>query len=226
MYYILPILAVLSGFGLVLIFKPKKQKNLRLLLAFSGAFLLSLTVFSLLPEVYGNDDAKGIGIFIILGILLQVFLEFFSKGAEHGHVHLHNNKNVFPWIIFISLAVHSVLEGLPIHEHRNLVYGIVVHKLPVAIILSTFFLGSSMKKQHIVAFLILFSLMTPLGTFLAEYVPLLEQYSRQVSALVVGIFLHISTIILFESSEGHKFNINKLIVIIIGVTAAYFLPYF
>lgn len=223
MHYILPILAVLSGFVFVLIFKPKKQKNLRLLLAFSGAFLLSLTVFSLLPEVYRNDDSKQIGVFIILGILLQVFLEFFSKGAEHGHVHIHNNKSMFPWLIFISLGMHSVLEGLPIHEHHNLVYGIVIHKLPVAIILSTFFLGSSMKKQHIVIFLTLFSIMTPIGTLLAEHVTFLARYSQQVSALVVGIFLHISTIILFESSEGHKFNINKLIVIIIGVTVAYFL---
>ncbi len=223
MNYILPILAVLSGFVFVLIFKPKKQKSLRLLLAFSGAFLLSLTVFSLLPEVYSNDNSKQVGVFIILGILLQIFLEFFSKGAEHGHVHLHNNKNVFPWVIFISLGLHSVLEGLPIHEHHELVYGIVIHKLPVAIILSTFFLGSSMKKQHIVIFLILFSIMTPIGTLLAEYVPFLTKYSQQVSALVVGIFLHISTIILFESSEGHKFNINKLIVISIGVAAAYFI---
>jgi len=226
MHYILPILAVLSGFAFVLMFKPKKQKNLRLLLAFSGAFLLSLTIFSLLPEVYRTGNAKQTGVYIIFGILLQIFLEFFSKGAEHGHVHLHNNKNVFPWLIFISLGLHSVLEGLPVHEHRELVYGIIIHKLPVAIVLGTFFLGSSMKRQHVVIFLILFSIMTPLGTLLAEHVSFLIRYSQQISALVVGIFLHISTIILFESSEGHKFNINKLIVIIIGVASAYFLHYF
>jgi hypothetical protein len=35
--------------------------------------------------------------------------------------------------------------------------------------------------------------------------------------------LHISTVILFESSEGHKFNLRKLLVIIFGITIAYFL---
>ena len=223
MNYILPIFTVFAGFLFVLVVKPGKKKNFRLLLAFSGAFLLSLTVFSLLPKSYSRDDSEHIGIFIMSGILLQIFLEFFSKGAEHGHVHLHQSKSVFPWIIFISLSVHAILEGLPIHEHHNLVYGIVIHKLPIAIILSTFLMESLVKKQHVFLFLFLFSLMTPIGTFLAEYVDVLRMYSHQISAVVIGIFLHISTIILFESSEGHKFNINKLVVISIGIAAAYFL---
>lgn len=223
MNYILPIFAVVFGFLFVLVVKPEKKKNFRLLLAFSGAFLLSLTVFSLLPKIYSGGDSEHIGIFIMSGILLQIFLEFFSKGAEHGHVHLHQSKSVFPWVIFISLSVHAILEGLPIHEHHNLVYGIVIHKLPVAIILSTFLMESLVKKHHVVLFLFLFSLMTPIGTLLAEYVDVLSMYSHQISAVVIGIFLHISTIILFESSEGHKFNINKLVVISIGIAAAYFL---
>ncbi|MCB0374747.1 MAG: ZIP family metal transporter [Sinomicrobium sp.] len=222
MDYILPIVAVLSGFLFVLTVRPKEKKKLRLLLAFSGAFLLSLTVFSLLPEIYGGDLAEEAGMFIMLGILLQIFLEFFSKGAEHGHVHLHKHRNVFPWLLFISLSIHSVLEGFPVYGHHNLVYGIVVHKLPIAIILSTFFLEASVKKRYVFVFLLLFSLMTPLGTLLAEHVTWLRVYSRQIAGLVVGIFLHISTIILFESSEGHKFNIRKLIVIVIGIVAAYF----
>jgi hypothetical protein len=35
-------------------------------------------------------------------------------------------------------------------------------------------------------------------------------------AIVVGIFLHISTTILFEMSDGHKFSIQKIITIIVG----------
>jgi len=34
--------------------------------------------------------------------------------------------------------------------------------------------------------------------------------------MVVGIFLHISTTILFESSDGHKFSIQKILAIIVG----------
>ena len=43
------------------------------------------------------------------------------------------------------------------------------------------------------------------------------------NAIVIGIFLHISTTILFESSEGHKIHLSKLLVIILGVVVAYFI---
>jgi hypothetical protein len=39
-------------------------------------------------------------------------------------------------------------------------------------------------------------------------------------AVVIGIFLHISTTILFESSENHRFNLQKFVVIILGTLMA------
>lgn len=223
MNFILPIVTVLIGYVFVLVFKPTKQKNLKLLLAFSGAFLLSITVFNFLPEVFNNNNDKTIGLFIMIGILLQIILEFFSKGAEHGHVHLSKNESVFPWLLFISLSIHSVLEGLPIEAHDNLIYGIIIHKLPVAIILSTFFLASQLSRIKILFFLALFALMTPLGVLLSQETDIFKIYYTEISALVIGIFLHISTIILFESSEGHKFNLSKLSAIIVAIAVAYYI---
>ncbi|WP_338358864.1 ZIP family metal transporter [Yeosuana marina] len=219
---ILPVISVILGFLIVLVLKPSQRKNLKLLLAFSGAFLLSITVFNFLPEVYQNND-KSIGLFIMVGILLQIILEFFSKGAEHGHVHLNKESNVFPWLLFVSLSIHSVLEGIPIEAHHNLIYGIIVHKLPVSIILSTFFLASELSKTKIAFFLILFALMTPIGVLLSEYFEFIQIYYHEISAVVIGIFLHISTTILFESNENHKFNLTKLITIIAAVAIAYIL---
>jgi hypothetical protein len=37
---------------------------------------------------------------------------------------------------------------------------------------------------------------------------------------VVGVLLHISTTILFESSAGHVFNIRKFIAILTGIFIA------
>ncbi len=56
--YILPILAVLLGYIIVTLFKVKEKDSLKLLLAFSGAFLLSITVFNLFPEVYHHGNPK------------------------------------------------------------------------------------------------------------------------------------------------------------------------
>ena len=141
MTYILLIIAVLLSFGFVILTKPKRKEGLRLLLAFSGSFLLALTLFELLPAVYEQTDPKIIGIFIMLGILLQIFLEFFSKGAEHGHVHLNSEERNFPWLVFISLCIHSFLEGIPINQNNDIIYGILVHKIPIALILSIFLVG-------------------------------------------------------------------------------------
>lgn len=222
MIYLLPILGVLLSFVFVLLAKPKNADNFKLLLAFSGAFLLALTVFELFPKVYENENSKVVGIFIMLGILLQIFLEFFSKGAEHGHIHINAEKTVFPWLLFISLSLHSLLEGFPIHENPILLYGILVHKIPIAIILSIFFIGSRIKFINVLFFIALFSLMTPLGTYMAASFEMISDYNVPITAVVIGIFLHISTVILFESTEGHKFNLRKLLVIVLGVGIAYF----
>src|SRR5210317_1792916 len=114
MIYALPIFAVILSFLGVYLFQPKSKQLLKLLLAFSGAFLLSVLIFELFPELYEHQDPKQMGLFILLGILLQIVLEFFSKGAEHGHVHLHPQKTIFPWLLFISLSIHALFEGFPV----------------------------------------------------------------------------------------------------------------
>ena len=58
MIYILPILGVLISFLFVVIAKPQKNESFKLLLAFSGAFLLALTIFEMLPEVYSTIDSN------------------------------------------------------------------------------------------------------------------------------------------------------------------------
>ena len=223
MIYWLPVLAVLLGYLLVLWFRPKKNLSITLLLAFSGSFLLAITLFELLPTVYARSDAKSTGLFIMLGIVLQIFLEFFSKGAEHGHLHIDEEKTVFPWLLFLSLGIHAFLEGIPIAENEPILYAILVHKLPVALILSIFLLNSRLGTWQSGFFILIFSLMTPFGTYLAKHNSLLEEQFAPLTAVVIGVFLHISTVILFESSKGHSFNLRKLLVILLGLLAAYFL---
>ena len=222
MNYILPLLSVLIGYLIALLLKPRAKQNLKLLLAFSGSFLLSLTVIHLLPDVYESDN-KSIGIFIMCGILFQIILEFFSKGAEHGHVHGHDKLKQIPWLLFISLCIHALLEGFPVGRHHDLAYGIAIHHLPIAIILTTFFLNAQLNKVALFIFMVTFAIMTPLGTLVSDSFPILNEYYTQITAIVIGILFHISSTIIFESSEGHKFNIAKVSMIILGIVLASFL---
>jgi len=219
--YLLPFYAVIFGVLIASITKNKKAWNAKLLLSFSGAFLLALTLFELLPEVYEHLDTKLTGLYIMCGIVLQIVLELFSKGAEHGHVHTHKHDTSFPWLLFISLCIHSFLEGFSIHEHNDMVYGVLIHKIPIATIISMFLFKSNYSKIQIGLFLLVFASMTPLGTMISHTWEAINNYGHAINALVIGIFFHISTTILFESGEGHKFNLSKFIAIILGVGIAY-----
>jgi len=221
--FLFPVYAVILGVIIAKLTKHKNTWNTKLLLSFSGAFLLALTLFELLPEVYHHLDAKYTGLLIMCGILLQIVLELFSKGAEHGHVHIHKDSSAFPWLLFISLCIHSFLEGFPIHQHNDMVYGVLVHKIPIAALVSMFLFKSKYSTLQIVLFLVVFAAMTPLGTLISNTTDISEQWANSINAIVIGIFFHISTTILFESGEGHKFNLSKFIAIILGVGIAYFI---
>ncbi len=223
MIYLLLLLSVLLGFVLVFLVKPS-HKIIRLLLAFSGAYLLSVTVLHLLPEVYQQIHApKTIGILILVGIIFQSILESFSKGAEHGHIHIHAGSKKFPTLLFVSLCIHALTEGLPIENATdNLLWAIVVHKIPIAIVLTVLLLDAKYAKRTIFIFLTVFGLMSPLGVFLSEKIPFLEEYHTEVTALIIGIFLHISTVILFETSENHTFNFQKFTAILLGILLTVF----
>lgn len=222
MNYLLLFLAVAVGYVVAVFLKKREMRNMEVFLAFSGAFLLSITVFELLPEVF-ETPSKDIGVYIMLGILLQIFLEFFSKGAEHGHVHLHSEAKHFPWILFVSLSIHAFMEGFPISEENNLLVAIIIHKIPVAIILSFFFITAGYRKITTLLFLFFFAIMTPLGNFISTNYSIVHHYETEITAMVIGIFLHVSTTILFESSKNHKFNLTKMTAIILAVILAYFL---
>ena len=238
MYIFLPFASVIIGYLISLILKPSGNKNLKLLLAFSGAFLLTLTVCHLLPEIYSgmgdvhqhdhtdhdhnhNHIHNPLGLFIMLGILLQIVLEYFSKGAEHGHVHVHD-KNI-PYTLFISLCLHALLEGMPVAKHHDMAWGIAIHHLPIAIILASFFTQAKISKTKVFTYMFVFALMTPLGTLLSSNLEFLDHYYKEITALVIGILFHISATIIFESSEGHKFNLAKLASIISGMILASFM---
>lgn len=231
---------VLLGGLIVVIVDSYKQKNLiKILLAFSGGFLLAIAFSHFLPELYSSHTAN-IGLYVVLGFLVQLILEYFSGGIEHGHVHIHPGK-AMPWMLFISLSIHSFIEGIPLampegvqemmhagHDHghgfstQSLLLGILFHQAPVAIALMTLLKNSAFSNLKAWLVLFLFALMTPAG--------MLFGYLTQDSlafinmdillAIVVGMFLHISTTIIFEASENHRFNFVKLLSILIGVALA------
>ena len=222
--------------GSTVLFVSIKQKSLKLILSFSGAYLFGISVLHLIPEIYSTGD-HSIGIYILAGFLLQILMEFFSEGIEHGHIHVHAHaEKAFPATMMIALSIHSFLEGMPLEKlnspagndpfNRNsLLVGIIMHNIPIAIALMTMLIQSNISKRNSIFWLCVFALMTPLGTFTAHLISAntvmdLSLYTNKIMAVVIGIFLHISTTILFESSENHRFNFLKFLIILLGAGAA------
>lgn len=228
-------LSVVAAAATVLLGKLDQPRNLKLLTAFTGAYLMGLTCLHLLPEVFAHAHEAGegprwqMGAFILAGFFLQVILENFSRGLEHGHAHKPHGP--LPFSMLAGLCLHAFLEATPLgatdghHDHGHvhntslLLAAIAIHKFPVAIVLLAMLLQSGITRAKAFVLLGVFAAMAPLGA-LAGRLPALAGHHHWLLAMVIGIFMHVATTILFESEEGHRFNLQKGIAIVLGAVLA------
>ncbi len=221
MIVILLIFSVLLGVFLGKFF-GEKEKFAKGLLVVSAGFLITICLNEVFPEVYSGGHSN-IGIWVIGGVLVQMLLENLTKGFEHGHFHHHSEgKNIIPIALMIGLFIHAFLEGIPLANQETVLSpyltGILVHNIPISFILGAFLVKN--KKFSATSFLIisLFALASPMGFFLGKYFNSdLEVYFL---ALVGGIFLHISSVIIFESNKHHNVDWKKLGLVMLGVLLA------
>jgi zinc transporter ZupT len=230
--YLVLILTVIGSGSVIFLFRKDDQHVLKLLLAFSGAFLIGISFLKLIPEVF-SSSAKYVGLFVMLGFMIQLVLELITEGAEHGHKHAHSDdEKASPFLLLIGLCIHSFLEGMPIVGafttgiQHTLVIGIVIHNIPISLTLMSLFLHYGLSRRRALFFLAVFALMTPLGSILSNLIhevsaAALAIYFNYALAIVIGIFLHVSTSILFETGEHHRYNLQKFITVCIGIAVAF-----
>ncbi len=239
-------LAALAGGGLFVLTHKQTSKGLKLLLSFSAAYLLGLTLLHLFPELF-SSEINNAGWYVLGGFMLQVILDFFSHGIEHGHAHTnhqHNQSTKFLFTVMASLWIHAFIEGMPFggvasphvhdhihageghshfHDHRDsLLIGISLHKITETLVFTALLFSTGMSKMRVLFWMLLFALIAPAGTFVhyligENGIANLETLTPKVTGVLIGILLHVSTIILFESEEGHKFNWMKFVSILVGI---------
>lgn len=235
-YLILISSALLGGSAAFLL--PKSDNRwYQLSLIFSGAYLFGITIIHILPELFRSEmNASLTGIFILAGFFLQMVLENFSSGVEHGHLHPHRHTGMSKGLLIVfGLSAHAFLEGTllshpiileqPESQHSHtLLWGIALHKGPAAFALMSVLLGKRENIRRSVLLLLLFVLASPAGLWLGNFLQEFQQISSKsfiiLFALVSGSFLHISTTIVFESNESHKLNWRKWLVGILGAGVA------
>ncbi|MFM2385461.1 MAG: hypothetical protein RL660_218 [Bacteroidota bacterium] len=229
--------------GAVPLFINIKEQYQRYVLAFSGSVLLGVSFLHLIPETVADLGGHA-GIYMLGGFFLQLLLQRFSHGIEHGHnpnhhhhhhddvAHAHKHQHVAFGAIFIGLAAHAFLEGIPLgytfretNTSNALFIGIAAHKLPEALSLMAFVAVLPYTKFKKIAILIGFAAITPLAGAIAAYYQ--SQYlatSKIITHLipvVVGAFIHIATVIFFESeTKTHQLNFTKIMAIALGLAMA------
>jgi zinc transporter ZupT len=226
-YYNLLLFALtLAGGCLPLLTARAEKLNSSYLLAFSGSFLLSITFLHLLPESFSHLPAKA-GYLLLAGFFVQLLIQRFTHGAEHGHTHL--DEHHVPLIsILLGLSLHAFLEGLPLgfnYSDRaaapSLYLAIAAHKLPEAMLVSNLVLHLRGKRKAIIV-LFLFALITPVASLLTSFIGTTSEPAESVITVllpvVAGSFIHIATTIFFESGTRlHALNGRKMVAIILGV---------
>ena len=214
---------------------------LKPLLAFSGAYLFTLTITHILPEalqLLPGQPAR-VGYWVLAGFFGQLLLEVLSQGVEHGHVHheaAHGPEEPgrLPLLLLLALVVHSFLEGSVLVRtpeagdiSRNfyaIVVGVALHHMPAAFALATLLRLRLGSFRRVWPGLLIFALASPAGIIVSNYVVLSQLLSSGIYAallgLVAGNFLHVSTTILFETSPEHRLNWPKLAATAAGLLLA------
>jgi len=232
--------SALAGGLLIYLLPEQKGNGFRLSLIFAGAYLFSITIVHIIPEIYSHPSGGlNVGIFMLLGYFIQQILEYFSSGIEHGHLHHkgHNHKHTGTGIfsVLLALCIHAFLEGGILayptnlhatHEHKTLLAGIVLHKIPAAYALMSIITCTTWKRGLIFLMLFIFAIASPLGLWLSDYSSSNQLVSERTTlilfSLVCGSFLQISTTIVFESSPQHKFDLKKFGIAVAGAITAIF----
>lgn len=216
------ILSVISGVLLGKFF-GEKQLLAKDLLVVSAGFLITICLTDVFPDIYSSSN-HSIGLWVIGGVLLQMLLENMTKGFEHGHFHHHSDgRNILPLALMIGLFIHAFLEGIPLSAQEQVLspflLGIIVHNIPISFILGAFLVKNKRFSPSALLIISLFALASPLGFFFGNYFDLgnLEIYFL---AIVGGIFLHISSVIIFESSKNHNVDWKKLGLVLLGIVLA------
>ena len=215
---------------------------LKPLLAFSGAYLFTLTITHILPEALQllPEHPARVGYWVLAGFFGQLLLEVLSQGVEHGHVHNeaahgpHDVPGQVPFLLLGALVVHSFLEGsILVHTpevgqmSRNfyaIVVGVALHHMPAAFALATLLRLRLGSFRRVWPWLLVFALASPVGIIISNYVVLSELlrggFYAALLGLVAGNFLHVSTTILFETSPEHRLNWPKLSATLAGLLLA------
>ncbi len=185
--------------GLIPLFKPWEKKHLRLFISFGAGSLIGAAFIHMIPETI-EAIGSAIGMAVLAGFLILYIIEKFTMlhACEGEDCSFHS----IGIVSFIGLSAHNIIDGFVLAASTMLpnlgpivFAAIVVHKIPASFSLSSILIMGDYTKKQIWLYLIIFSLMLPIGAGAAMLLMnLFGNYELGIAiAVSAGTFIYIAT---------------------------------
>ena len=202
--------------------------------AFAGGVFLGAGFLHMLPDGLDNFNQLNTGIDYPLGLLTAaiglVIIMFIDKGfSSHNTAEILDKKQQFPTILFLVLAIHSIIAGMSLGLEQGFLSGLVIliaimaHKGSAAFALGVNMVGADCATSLVRKTIVFFSFMTPIGVLLGSYLGSVESGKTAImfeaifDTLAAGTFLYIATLeIIAELFEKNEKKSSKLLMILCG----------
>ncbi|XP_006008653.1 zinc transporter ZIP1 [Latimeria chalumnae] len=163
-----------------------------------------------------------------------------GSGGVHIHVDFNSHSPIRSFILVFSLSLHSIFEGLAVGLQEanskvlEICIALLIHKSIIAFSLTLKLIQSRLRQRVVVACIMLFAVMSPLGIglgiALSESEDAVHQMVRCVlEGIATGTFIYITFLeILPHELNSPEQRIQKVVLLIIGfsvVTGVLFIKF-
>ncbi len=227
---------------MVIYFRRSLRFDMHLLMVFAGAYIFSITIIHLIPELMTQTvNPQRVGLLMLAGFFIQILLDSTTSGLGHSHMLDDRDPGLrySPVILTFGLCIHALMDGsILIHPGAGgqteyatgLLIGIVLHKIPAAIALAGV-LKMTIKNDRIsMILLLIFSLASPAGLLFSELFHKLDIMSNEgflmLFAVISGNFIYISTSVFFDSGHHRPAWKKTVIITLMGALMAVLIDLF
>ncbi len=188
---------------------PTHHHLLELADAFASGIFLGAALFHMLPDAilgFATVEQKNnypiAELFCAGGFLILLFLERLSHYSSGGNQH----SKTIPYMLALIFIVHALIEGTVLGVNTTFATALIIflavlaHKSSESFALAVILNRSNFKLKSILALILVFSIMTPLGillgTTLTEYLHAQNGVwiAACFNAFAAGTFLYMSTL--------------------------------
>ena len=152
------------------------------------------------------------------------------ESENDNKLQIHDSPKMVSFVAFLSLSFHSIMEGISIGSQPDcdwsILFAIMAHKSLAAFSLGVEFLNHNIDERTYILFMVLFSIMTPLGVLLGWCLTAI--FAGQDDSALVGIcmalsggtFLYISVMEIIPHELESRGHVGwKLISLSLGFSA-------